>query len=45
MGPCGTDGDMHGDYLPEILWKYYTRSFEDLEYLEIWFPAFKFNMN
>mgnify|MGYP006981500457 CR=1 FL=1 len=32
MGACGTTGDVNSDMLPEILWKYYTHSFEELEY-------------
>jgi hypothetical protein len=32
MGACGTTGDINSDTLPEILKKYYTHSFEELEY-------------
>ncbi len=32
MGACGTTGDANSDTLPEILKKYYTHSYEDLDY-------------
>lgn len=35
MGPCGTYGDIHSDFLPDVLRKYYTHSFTDLEFITI----------
>ena len=33
MGPCHTTGDRNGDFLPEILSKYYTHSYADMDYI------------
>jgi len=35
MGACGTTGDANSDTLPEILKKYYSHSFEDLDYIVV----------
>jgi hypothetical protein len=33
MGACGTFGDVHSDWLPDILKKYYAFSVEELSYI------------